>query len=61
MGKPIFCPKCKGKLGEYDYKSTIPKVIDCRKCNRRVVYYMDIDKTEIKDIPPRNTASGKRF
>lgn len=61
MGIAICCPKCKSKLGTHDGRSTIPKVIDCKKCDKRVVYHVDSGEIEIKDIPPRNTASGKRF
>ena len=61
MTYTIYCPKCKRKLGTHDGRSTIPKIIDCRKCNKRVVYHVDSGETEIKDIPRRNCSSGVTF
>lgn len=60
MGIAICCPKCKSKLGTHDGRSTIPKVIDCRKCDKRVVYTPE-KGTVLKDIPKRNTSSGVTF
>ena len=59
--KTIYCPKCKRKVAEWDGRSTINVIENCRKCNKRVVYYVDSGKTEIKDIPPRQCSSGMRF
>ena len=61
MADTIYCPKCKRKLGTHDGRSTIPKIIDCRKCNKRVVYHVESGETEIKDIPQRNCSSGVTF
>ena len=60
METAIYCPKCKRKIGTHDGRSTIPKVIDCRKCNKRVVYTPE-SGTVLKDIPKRNTSSGVTF
>lgn len=59
--KTIYCPNCGRKVGTYDGQSTINFMANCRKCNKRVVYNVDIEKTEIKDIPPRNCSSGMTF
>lgn len=59
--KEIFCPKCDSKVATWDGKSTINVIANCNKCRKRVVYHVDADKTEIKEIPPRNTASGMTF
>jgi hypothetical protein len=56
----IYCPKCKRKVGTHDGRSTIPKVIDCRKCRKRVIYTPE-NGTVLKDIPKRNTSSGVTF
>lgn len=61
MADTIYCPKCKRKLGTHDGRSTIPKIIDCEKCQKRVVYHVDSGETEIKDIPQRNCSSGVTF
>lgn len=56
----IYCPLCKRKVGTHDGHSTIPKVIDCRKCRKRVVYNPK-SGTSVKDIPMRNSSSGVTF
>ena len=57
----IYCPICNKKLGSYDGRGTIPKVIDCKDCKKRVVFNPETGKTEVMNIPSRNTASGKTF
>ena len=57
----IYCPKCNRKLGSYNGKGTIPKVIDCQNCKIRTVFDPQTGKTEVKPIPERATASGKTF
>lgn len=59
--KIIYCPECSRKLGSCDSKTTIPKIIDCKECKKRVIYYPSNKKTEIKPIPERITSSGKTF
>lgn len=59
--KTIYCPRCGRKVTTWDGRSTINIVSNCKKCRKRVVYHVDTEKTEIKDIPPRNTSSGMRF
>lgn len=59
--KIIYCPECSRKLGSCDSKTTIPKVIDCKECKKRVIYYPVNKKTEIKPIPKRSASSGKTF
>lgn len=56
--KTIYCPKCSRKLGKWDGKSTINVICKCSKCNKRVVYHIDTDETEIKNRTPRNQSSG---
>lgn len=59
--KSIYCPICGRKVATYDGKSKTNVLSDCRKCNKRVVYSVDTDKTEAKKIPARGTSSGKTF
>lgn len=59
--KTIFCPQCKRKVAHYDGKSTINVIVNCQKCRKRVVYHINTDTTEIKDIPLRHCSSGKCF
>nr|DAI20843.1 MAG TPA: cysteine-rich protein [Bacteriophage sp.]DAW30546.1 MAG TPA: cysteine-rich protein [Bacteriophage sp.] len=39
----------------------MPVIGRCKKCNKRVVYYVDNGETEIKDIPQRNCSSGVTY
>lgn len=58
----IYCPLCRRKVGSHDGKSTIVKEVDCRKCNRRIVFDpMNDGKIVVKKIPPRNSSSGVTF
>lgn len=59
--KIIQCPLCWRKVATYDGKSKINVIVDCRKCNMRVIYDVEKDKTEVKKIPHRETSSGKTF
>lgn len=57
----IYCPRCGRKLGTYDGKATTDKIIDCKKCRKRIVYRVATGERELKDIPVRATSSGKTF
>lgn len=59
--KTIYCPSCGRKVATYDGRSTINVIAKCNKCKKIIVYHVDSEKTEIKDIPPRNCSSGLRF
>ena len=59
--KKIFCPRCHRAVAIYDGKQTINPISKCKKCNKIVVYHIDTEKTEIKEIPQRTTSSGMRF
>lgn len=59
--KIIYCPSCGRKIGAYDGKSTIDKIMDCKKCQKRVVYRVTTEEREVKIIPARATSSGKTF
>lgn len=59
--KKIICPLCKRVIGTYDGKSTTNKVVDCRKCRKRIVYYVANGVTKVRPIPPRNCSSGITF
>jgi hypothetical protein len=59
--KNIHCPKCGTKVGVYDGKSSINVVTRCKKCNKRVVYYVETGETVVKPIPPRSTSSGMTY
>jgi len=63
MGKPkiIYCPKCQGRVGYYDGIQHNNVIARCFTCNKRIVYFVDTGKLEIKDVPQRNTASGAVF
>lgn len=57
----IYCPGCGRKAGEYDGRATIPIDCTCKKCKKRVRFCSEKGKTELKNIPSRETSSGKRF
>ena len=59
--KTIYCPKCGRKVATWDGRSTINISVKCKKCNKLVVYDVYSEKSEIKDIPQRETSSGMRF
>ena len=59
--KTIYCPNCGRKVGTYDGRSTNNISVKCKKCNKLVVYDIENEKTEIKEIPQRETSSGMRF
>lgn len=59
--KTIYCPKCCRRVAEWDGRSTIDVVARCDKCRKRIVYRIASKKTEVKDIPLRNTSSGVTF
>jgi hypothetical protein len=61
MKKTIYCPGCGRKVTTYDGKTTMNVIAHCRACHKRVVYYVDTDKTVLKDIPPRVSSSGMTF
>lgn len=59
--KKIYCPKCSRKLGVWDGKTKTNVIVDCRKCQKQIIYHPLTAHREIKPIPPRNTASGVTF
>lgn len=59
--KTIYCPRCGRKVATWDGRSSMPVIGRCKKCNKRVVYYVDNDETEIKDIPERNVLPESRI
>lgn len=59
--KTIYCPKCGRKVATWDGRSTINIVKKCNKCNKLVIFNIEKQKTEIKEIPPRTSSSGMRF
>ena len=56
--KTIYCPRCGRKVGTYDGKSTVHKIVKCKKCNKLVVYNVDTGKIKVTNIPERNCSSG---
>ena len=59
--KIIYCPKCGRRVATWDGRSTINISVKCKKCNKLIVYYIEKQETEIKEIPQRTTSSGMRF
>lgn len=59
--KTIYCPRCNRKVGTYDGRSTTNLITRCNKCRKRIIYHIDTDEIEVKDLPQRNTASGMTF
>lgn len=59
--KTIYCPKCGRKVATWDGRSTNNILIKCKKCNKLVVYNVENENAEIKEIPQRVASSGMRF
>ena len=59
--KTIYCPKCGRKVAIWDGRSTNNISVKCKKCNKLVVYDVENEKAEVKEIPQRTTSSGMRF
>ena len=59
--KTIYCPICGRKVATWDGRSTINISVRCKKCDKLVVYDVENEKTEIKEIPKRTASSGMRF
>ena len=59
--KIIYCPRCNRRVAQWDGRSSINVIANCRKCNKRIVYHVDTMETEVKDIPPRVSSSGMTF
>lgn len=56
--KTIYCPQCNRKIGTYDGRSSINLIMHCKICQKRIVYYVNVDEVETKPIPPRGCSSG---
>lgn len=59
--KTIYCPVCGRRVAEYDGRSSIPVIANCKKCRLRVVYDVETEETIAKKIPARPTSSGMTF
>ena len=59
--KIIYCPKCGRKVATWYGRSTNNILIKCKKCNKLVVYNVENENAEIKEIPQRVASSGMRF
>lgn len=57
----IFCPQCNSHVGTWDGRSTMGKIVKCRKCGKLVIYRTETGKTENGPIPKRNCSSGTTF
>lgn len=59
--KPIYCPLCNRKVATWNKKSKMDIISKCRKCNKRVIFRVESQEIEIKNIPPRSQSSGVNF
>lgn len=59
--KPIYCKRCKRQVATHDGISSANIEVKCQKCKVLVIYRPKNGTVEIKDLPNRVTASGKRF
>lgn len=59
--KKIYCPRCGRKVATWDGRTSMNIEANCRKCNKRIVYYPATDEVVRKDMPPRMASSGMRF
>lgn len=61
IAKIIYCPSCNRQVAVWDGISSINTIVKCQKCKKLVVYRPKNGNVELKELPERNTASGKRF
>lgn len=57
----IYCPKCSHRVGAWDGRSKINVIVNCKNCNKRVIFDVETKETIVKDIPLRATSGGKSF
>lgn len=57
----IYCPICGRKVGKWDGKTKTLVDVECRKCNKLVIFYPISGQTMTKALPKPNSASGKRI
>ena len=59
--KKIYCPKCNRRVGAWDGRSKINVIVNCKNCNKRIIFDVDTQETTMKSIPLRATSGGKSF
>jgi hypothetical protein len=57
----IYCPKCNRRVGAWDGRSKINVIVNCKNCNKRIIFDVDTQETTMKSIPLRGTSGGKSF
>lgn len=57
----IRCADCKQIIGAYDGKSTINKLIRCKRCKKYNIFDTKKKKTRIVEAPNRETSGGLTF
>ncbi len=57
----VRCPICGRGVAHWDKKSTIPIHVNCKKCNKRIIFDPEKKETVTKKIPKRIFSSGLRF
>lgn len=59
--KKICCPICGRGVAKWDGKSTIPISVNCKRCEKRIIFDPEKQETIAKEIPERPFGSGLRF
>lgn len=59
--KRIYCPRCKRRVSKWDGRSSMNVIANCKRCKKRVVFYVNSQETKVTEIPQRNTSSGLVF
>ena len=59
--KSVMCPKCGKLLAWVKPNDNKLHKIACRNCFKWIWFRAKSKEFEIKEIPPRTSASGKRF
>lgn len=59
--KKIYCPLCGKHVATHDGRTKTPVISHCKDCKKRVIYHVEEDEIEVKNIPPRNCSSGMTF
>ncbi len=63
MGKPceINCPLCGQVVGTYDGRASTNPICRCKSCEKRVLYRIATEESEVLPAPRRVCSSGLTF
>lgn len=57
----VYCPSCKRKITSVSKERTTDLYTRCANCGKGIIYRIETQKVEKRQMLIRNTSSGKRF